>query len=270
MTPRVSILLPAHNEAAEIVEAIRCIREQTFGDWELLVLDDGSTDATADLVAAEAAADPRVRLVRFERQGLTRTLNAGLRMARGDLIARQDADDRSLAPRLDRQVRFLDAHPDVAVVGSDWVEEGPDGRRVRRRVEFVSGCVNDRLVERNPLAHSAVVFRRSVVEGGGYDERYACAQDYDLWLRLRRRGVSLWNLDEPLLVRRMTGAGVGARRERRARYDELRMRWRDLLARGRARDQVARAAFYLARTAVSLALPLRLKRLVRGRRGQMT
>lgn len=269
MTPRVSILLPAHNEAAEIVEAIGCIRQQTFTDWELLVLDDGSTDATPALVAAQAAVDPRVRLLRFEHQGLTRTLNAGLRVARGELIARQDADDRSLATRLERQVRFLDAHPEVAVVGSDWFEEGPDGRRVTRRVAFVSGCVNDRLVERNPLAHSSVVFRRWAVEARGYDERYVCAQDYDLWLRLRRRGITLWNLDEPLLVRRMTGVSVGARRERRTRYDELRMRWRDLLARGRGRDQVARALVYLGRTLVSLVLPLRFKRAARRRRGQM-
>ena len=270
VTPRVSILLPAHNEAAEIDEAIRCIRQQTFADWELLVLDDGSTDATPELVAAQAAADPRIRLVRFERQGLTRTLNNGLRIARGELIARQDADDRSLPERLERQVGFLDTHPEVGVVGSDWSEEGADGRRVRRRVEFVGGRLDDRLIDRNPLAHSSVVFRRSVVGGDGYDERYACAQDYDLWLRLRHRGVTLWNLDEPLLVRRMTGTSVGARRERRARYDELRMRGRDLLARTRGRDQVLRALVYAGRTLVSLALPIRLKRAVRERRGQTT
>lgn len=269
MSPRVSILLPARNEAGEILEVIRCIRAQTYEDWELLVLDDGSTDETAALADAQAADDPRIRVLRLEHSGLTRTLNAGLRAARGELIARQDADDRSLPERLERQVRFLDEHPEVGLVGTDWVEEGPGGRRVRRRVEFVPGPVNDCLVDRNPFTHASVLFRRSVVDDPAYDERYTCAQDYDLWLRMARRGVVLWNLDEPLVVRRMTGVNIAARRERRTRYDELWMRSRDLLARARTRDQLGRATFFLGRTVVSLALPLRLKRSLRRLRGQM-
>src|SRR5262245_39958720 len=115
--PLVSVVMPAYNGERFVVEAVRSILAQTFRDFELIVVDDGSTDRTAELVAAEQSRDPRVVVHRQpSNQGFRIALNAGCALARGELIARMDADDVSLPERFERQVAFLRAHPEVGVV----------------------------------------------------------------------------------------------------------------------------------------------------------
>lgn len=267
MTPAVSVVLAARNEAARIQEALDSVLAQTLVDFELIVVDDGSLDATADIV--EAQADERIRLLRAPHSGLAGALNRGLGMALAPFVARQDADDASLPPRLERQASFLGAHPGVAVVGTRWQEEGPDGEEVRPRTPFTAGPVNGALLRHNPIAHSTAMFRREAVQAlGGYDERLPFAQDYDLWLRLAATGASLWNLDELLAIRRMTGANVAARKERAQIRSELSIRRRDLVRRAQAGEPVGEAAARLARRAAGLAVPLAVKRARRRARKQ--
>ncbi len=117
--PRVSVLMSVYNGERFLRDSVESILGQTFTDFEFLILDDGSTDSTCEILEEYANKDARIVLVRNDRNlGLTRSLNKGLRLVRGEYLARQDADDISLPKRLEMQVKFLDAHPEVGVVGS--------------------------------------------------------------------------------------------------------------------------------------------------------
>ncbi|MFD1958687.1 glycosyltransferase family 2 protein [Novosphingobium panipatense] len=115
--PRVSVLLPCYNGAAYLEEAVRSILLQTFADFELIVVDDGSTDATADILARMGRRDPRLRVVRQPNGGIVAALNTAIAHARGEYIARMDADDVSFPERFAFQVAWLDAHPATVLVG---------------------------------------------------------------------------------------------------------------------------------------------------------
>ncbi len=200
--PFVSVLMSVYNDAKYLPGAVDSILGQVFGDFEFVVIDDGSTDGSRAIL--ERYCDPRLVLVRQEHEGLVRSLNRGLSVASGRYVARQDADDISLPSRLLKQVAFLEAHPDVALVGSavDLIDD--DMRVLRRHVyptEHLELCsLLDKVV--NPLPHSTIMFRRDVVAGlGGYDERFTRAEDYALYLRLVER-FSISSIPEVLVCLR--------------------------------------------------------------------
>lgn len=195
----VSVLLSVHNGAATIAAAIESIRAQTLADWELIVIDDASTDGTYARI--DDIDDERIRIIRnATNRGLAASLNIAFRASHGEFIARMDADDVALPDRFRRQVDFLRAHPDVDVVGGAALVVDREGRelgtamRPETHDEIVSG-----IFRINPFIHPAVMMRRRVLEElGGYDESLLRAQDYDLWFR----GVSRFryhNLQEPVL-----------------------------------------------------------------------
>lgn len=191
--PRITVLMPARNAAAHIDEAARSILAQTFGDFELLVVDDASTDDT--VARLEALGDPRIRIVRAPaRLKLAGALNFGIREARGAWIARMDADDVSLPRRLETQAAFLQRHPDIAIVGSDVLAfgAGPEQRlRYPRKADEVVAFA----LFNCPFAHPAVMFRRAafIEHGLEYDVTYYPTEDYELWSRALRelRGANL-------------------------------------------------------------------------------
>jgi glycosyltransferase involved in cell wall biosynthesis len=266
--PEVSVLLAARDEADVVGRAVESILAQTFDDWELVFVDDGSSDGTIAVV--ESFGDPRIRVHRLSRAGLSKALNAGLAIARGPFVARQDADDWSLPERLERQVAFLRAHPGVAVVGSAWIELGADGQRARPRARVVTGRLNDVLPQFNPITHTTAIFRREVVvSAGGYDEAFSYGEDYDLWLRLAHEGEVLWNLPDELAVRTMSGTNMSSQRERAQLVQELRIRSRDVRRRRQAGQPVSGPAARLALRSAVLLAPLSLRRVVRRKRGKV-
>jgi glycosyltransferase involved in cell wall biosynthesis len=216
--PRVTVVTPVYNGAAFLREAIESILQQTFTDFEYLIIDDGSTDATPDLLHEAAGADGRIRVVAQEHAGIAVARNAGISLARADLLAHQDADDLSLPDRLARQVAFLDAHPEVVMVGTfGRVIEGDislyreltyptDGATLRKGIFRNAGFLNASLMMR----------RWAVQEVGGYDPSFAVMEDYDLWLRLAER-FELANIPEVLYVVRRHDAST-TRRTDVARY----------------------------------------------------
>jgi glycosyltransferase involved in cell wall biosynthesis len=186
MTPRVSVLLPVRNGERFVAEAIESILAQTEPDFELIVVDDGSTDATPDII--RRFDDPRIRVVTQEPLALVAALNRGLDEARASYVVRQDADDVSAPTRIERLVEVLDADPRVAVV-STW--HGPiddDGGAVARGLELAVGPDDLRrtLLIGNPMG--AVGARRDVLlQVGGYRSDYLHNEDYDLWRRVAER-----------------------------------------------------------------------------------
>lgn len=201
---RVSVVLPVYNAERFVVEAVESILGQTLAAFELVVLDDGSTDATPRLLAGLVSRDPRIRLVTRENRGLTRSLNEGLEIAAGEYVAIMNADDIALPDRLATQVAFLDEHPQVAAVGSQTRLLGSDGGRgPSTRLPQSPEAVRAFLTQASPLAHPSVMMRRSaVVAVGGYRPQMEPAEDYDLWLRLAER-ADLANLPDVLLEYRV-------------------------------------------------------------------
>jgi glycosyltransferase involved in cell wall biosynthesis len=259
--PRVSVLIGCWNNAQTLPRAIDTILSQTVAELELIVVDDGSTDRTPDLVGA--IPDSRLRYLRLPHLGISSSLNRGIAEATAPVIAVQDADDWSLPGRLERQLAVLDGRPEVAVVGARMREVAPSGDELRPRTAFAAGDVNRALLRFNPIPNSVAAFRRqAALEVGGYDPRHRFAMDHDLWLRLADRHVVV-ALDEVLAVRRMSGENVAARSERAQIAETIRIRATTL----RRRRTLAGAGGLVA-PAISYAVPLPLKRALRRWRGQ--
>jgi hypothetical protein len=213
--PRVSVLLPFFDEEPErLRRAAQSILNQTFGGFELLLLDDGSgRSATREASAELAAADPRVRLVRGARRGLARTLNAGLEAARGELVARQDSDDWSEPERLEEQTRFLAAHPEVAIVGTQALLHEAGGAPLwpTRLPEDPAAVAASFAAGANPFFHGSVCFRAAAARAaGGYRPELCGAEDLDLFGRMTARAPGA-NLPAVLYHYRFTPASVSSR-----------------------------------------------------------
>lgn len=184
-SPRVSVLMAVRNGARYIEEAMSSILNQEFSDFEFLIVDDGSTDQTPTILAS--IRDPRLRVIRHESLGLTRSLIHGLTLTKGEYVARQDADDISHTERLAKQVAYLDSHPDVVLVGSG-VTVISDNNQILR--DYLYPVQHDLLVAElmvlvSPLPHTTIMFRKTpVLDCGGYRDIFSKAQDYDLYLRL--------------------------------------------------------------------------------------
>jgi len=203
--PAVSILMPAYNASPYLEEALVSVQAQEREDWELVAVDDGSTDETPALLRKAAASDPRIRPLFLPHRGLVPALNAGLAACRAPLIARMDSDDRMHPARLSRQVAFLAAHPEVDLVGCliecfprAQIQEG-----LARYEEWLNSLVSHEEILRDlfvesPFAHPSVLFRKErVTQLGGYRD-CGWAEDYDLWLRLHQAGARFAKVPEVL------------------------------------------------------------------------
>lgn len=209
--PAVTVLMPVFNGARHLPEALASVWSQSFTDFELLVVDDGSTDETPWLLAE--CRDPRLRVLRQERNsGLVAALNRGLAEARADWIARQDADDVSAPGRLAAQMAFARGNPAVPLLGSDaWLVDEAGRFRGRWRTGGHADLVSWDLCFRAPFAHASALFRRSIVWNrfGGYRDQPAC-EDLDLWGRVASE-FPVVSLREPLVKYRLHAGSVMAR-----------------------------------------------------------
>ena len=181
--PKVTVLLPVHNAEAYLQPAMDSVLRQTFQDFEFLVVNDASTDRSRGIV--QAYQDPRIRLVDTpSSRGISAALNRGLDEARGDYIARMDADDICIPQRLEAQVSFLDKHPEIGLCGS-WVSTFGAGRPRCFRRPAGPDMIQASLLFENPLVHPSVMFRRTLFESHGlrYQDASNGAEDYELWTR---------------------------------------------------------------------------------------
>ena len=214
--PLISVVMPMFNTRRYVEQAIESILSQTLGDFELLAVDDGSTDDTADLVDRISRRDARVKVIRVANRGATAAMNVGVERASGEFIARFDADDISLPQRFEKQVRFLQDHPEYVAVGSAVLMIDADGRPLRRATWPTTHEANDQALmmgdNQGGLPHPAAMIRASAMRRiGGYREKFVVSQDKDLWLRLGEIG-RLENLPEVLVHYRAHGAATGATR----------------------------------------------------------
>ncbi|MBA4388122.1 MAG: hypothetical protein C0404_09085 [Verrucomicrobia bacterium] len=206
-TPRVSIIMPMHNNRAYVRTAVESMLNQSFGDFEFIIVDDASTDDSASIV--RSFADSRIRLVtNSENRGVAASLNIGIDSAKGEYLARMDADDVSMPDRLFRQVAFLDANRGVGICGS-WILCFNEDRSHLFRYPTGADCVKAFLLLGNPLAHPSVCMRRDLLRNSGlrYNEETAAAQDYEFWTRCAAF-TEMDNLAVPLLRYRVHSGSV--------------------------------------------------------------
>lgn len=211
MEPKVTVLMAVYNGAAFLGEAVESILSQTFSDFEFLIINDGSTDSSRDIILSYK--DARIRLIDNEtNMGLIASLNLGIESAKGEYIARQDDDDVSLTSRLTVQVDYLDNHPEVGLVGSgvDFIDEkgAPAGKW---RTPTTNSLIRWSLLFGTCVAHPTAVLRRSVLErSGGYDQNALYAEDHDLWCRLSHY-TGIANLPELLVKKRIHESAVSVK-----------------------------------------------------------
>lgn len=205
-SPAVSVLLPVRNAEATLGRAVESILRQTFDDFELIIINDGSTDASGAHAEALRRRDPRIQVLHTAGGGLVSALRLGLSASRATLVARMDADDEALPRRLTQSVAALGADPRLAAVGTQveiFREDQPVSPNMRLYEEWLNALTNpvrlraERFIE-SPLCHPSVTLRRSALEAvGGYEEG-PFAEDYQLWLKLIAAGYTLTCLPEVL------------------------------------------------------------------------
>ena len=211
---KVSVIMSVYNEKEFLLDSIRSILNQTFKDFEFIIIDDGSKPPILPLI--ESFVDNRIKLiVNEENMGLTASLNKGLFWANGEYLARQDADDISLPERLGAQVKYLKDHPEIAVVGTSYYVIDSKGKILEERKPALNPMST--LATGNRLTHGSVMFRRSIMEDtdiGKYDEaHFRYAQDYEYWLRISKK-YEIRNIEHPLYKLRVHVNTVGIEKSR--------------------------------------------------------
>lgn len=215
MTPSVTVVMPVYNGLPYLKEAIQSVLNQTFTDFEFLIIDDGSTDASVACI--ESYRDSRIRFVRNEKNmGQAHTLNHGLELARGEYIARLDQDDVCLPDRLQEQMAYMDARPDVAITCTWEHTIDEKGRRVRSwrgEIRNYGAFLGTILLGKCPVWHPSAMFKRQVaLTLGGYDPSYAPSDDLHLWARIALERYNAAFVPKFLVLQRVHGAQQSVKR----------------------------------------------------------
>lgn len=206
--PHITVLLPAYNAAPYIEESVNSVLSQTYTDFELLIINDGSTDNTRELL--EKYTDDRIRLIHQDNMGLVKTLNKGLELARGKYIARFDADDICYPDRLEKEYQFISANPDYILVGSeaDYIDDGGKYIFTFKFENYDDEQIRNEGFASCPVIHSSVLFLKdAVIKAGGYSEKAITFEDHILWRNLSEYG-KIHNLKEPLIKVRFNASSV--------------------------------------------------------------
>jgi glycosyltransferase involved in cell wall biosynthesis len=206
--PEISVILPVFNAAAFLKESIQSILKQSITNFELIIINDGSTDGSQAII--DSFKDPRIISVVQANIGLAATLNRGIGMARAEIIARQDNDDISYLNRFEQQFNFLKTHPDIVLLGTAARIIDQNGKPLERyhRHPTNSDTLKFLLLFDNPFVHSSVMFRKAAVTAvGGYDTNVNYFEDYRLWSHLSRAG-KIANLSEVLVDYREVETGM--------------------------------------------------------------
>ncbi|MGC8559500.1 MAG: glycosyltransferase [Phycisphaerae bacterium] len=210
--PPVSVLLPVFNAAEFLSAAIDSITAQSLADIQIVIINDGSTDGSTDILKDYARQDSRIEVHQRPNRGLVATLNEGIDLCHGEFIARMDADDISLPQRLEKQLHHMRSHPQTVAMGTAieyLATRGPTGVNSRQPTD--ADTILNLLPRKNCISHPTVMMRKSSVQAvGGYRGVYLHAEDYDLWLQLARCG-DLENLPEPLVQYRVHSDQISAR-----------------------------------------------------------
>lgn len=258
--PKVSVIMAVYNSEKFLKEAIESILNQTFKDFEFIIIDDGSTDRSGEILEDYAKKDSRIKVFHQENMGLTKSLNKAIKLAKGEYIARMDADDISMPERLEEQIQFLDQNPQVALLGTGYYEIDTFGKVIKKKRPPTSDTELRRvLIKYNPFFHASVMIRKNALqELRLYDENLKYAQDYDLWLRISSK-FKIANLSDILMMRRYTKKMLSFFQEREQIKCAVIARLRAL----RCGNYPEWYYLYLLRPCLSFMAPLSIKNPIR-------
>lgn len=199
--PEISVIMPVHNGEKYLREAIDSILAQTFSDFELIIIDDGSTDSTADII--KAVNDERIVYLKNENNmGISHSLNRGIAASNGQYIARMDADDISLPQRFERQIGFMKSNLEVMILGCAVEAFGEDFENTVRIFSKSNDDIKIDMLFSTPFAHPSLMFNRRVFEDDLYNSDFNGIEDYELWIRFASK-YEMSTLDEVLFMYRM-------------------------------------------------------------------
>ena len=207
INPKISVIMSVYNGEKYLREAIESILNQTFTDFEFIIVNDGSTDTSFEII--QSYDDERIKRINNEKNiGLTKSLNKVLKEAKGEYIARQDADDISLPNRFEEQMKHLEEHPEVALLGTNIYKIDENGKIIGKHIVLAKPSIKD-LFKSNQFNHGTVMFKKRVVEKlGYYEEIFKYSQDYELWLRIAKH-YEVRNLTQILYKLRSHDENVG-------------------------------------------------------------
>ena len=249
-TPLVSIIMPVYNTAPYLAESVSSILDQEFTDFEFIIIDDGSTDGSDNLL--RNFQDPRILFFSNEgNKGLVYTLNRGLELARGIYIARMDGDDVSLPGRIAKQVEYLQKHHEVDLLASRVElinEKGASIGEWKDEARHVSQkSIRSFLPINNCIAHPSIMAKADKLKKYGYDKRQAQAEDYDLWLRMCADGLLIHKLDEVLVKHRILESSFTRKRQENVFKKLSETKWRfawNAISEGRVNAFVLKTLFF--------------------------
>ena len=211
MNPKVTVLMPVYNASRFLIEAVNSMLNQTFTDFEFLIINDGSTDGSDEML--KTFFDERIRVINnIGNEGLIRTLNKGIALSKGEYIARMDADDISLPGRLEKQVQFLDANKDVAILATRLIQINEKGETagywMEDQVTVTETRIKNTLPVINCIGHPTIMMRKGVIEKFGYRPWLTYSEDWGLWLEVLAENWRIAKLEEPLLKYRIHNESV--------------------------------------------------------------
>lgn len=206
--PILSVVISIFNNAQHLEDSLCSVLNQTFQDFEVLIIDDCSTDSSVEIV--QGLQDKRVLLtINSVNHGLTRNLNTLIAKASGNYIARFDGDDICLPSRFEKQINYLEQHPDISLVSSSAILISEDGKEICQAYRPKSGRIIQRNIQKkNNIIHPSVMLRKSVFDKMSYDQAFRTGQDWDLWKRMDREGFLFGHINEPLIKYRLNPKSV--------------------------------------------------------------
>ncbi len=219
---KISIVMAVYNGSDLLDQTLKSIGKQTYSNWELIIVDDGSNNSTVELIKKYMKKNSRIKLIRQSNQGQTKALNTGLKQVSGEFVARIDADDIMLPTRLDKQVKFLNEHPEIGLVGSsvNYCDESNKHFFILTPPTTHNELVSQ-LIRRNPFVHSSIMFRSKILDKVGlYNTRLKAAQDYDYWMRISQK-FRVANIPEILVTIRKHDSNISAKYYRRQAIGSL-------------------------------------------------
>lgn len=224
--PIVSIIMSVYNNRKTLERCLKSLRNQTFQEWEVIIVDDGSTDGSIEVLKQYSLKDKRIRPIRLSKNvGLSAALNIARRYATGDYLARQDGDDFSYPNRLELQLKYLDDHPEIDVVGTYANLVDDEGRPWGLWKPPINPCIKD-WVWGPAVIHASVMMRKNALDAvGGYDDKLRRCEDYDLWFKMLACGFRISTIPYALYAVHWTSQDY-RRRTLFGRYEEMIVRWK--------------------------------------------
>ena len=227
----VTILMSVYNGEKYLHEAVESILNQTFSGFEFLIIDDASKDGTPEILHEYAEKDQRIRVeTNAENLGLTTSLNKGLRLARGEYVARMDADDISDPTRLEKQIKYMQNHPEIGLLGTAYHSIDEKGNYIRTNYPETSDtAIRWRMLFRNAFIHTSIIIRREILTKNSlfYCDKLPYSQDMDLWVELMDY-VKAANLREPLVYLRRHDNSISARHLKKQEFIATKISYRQL------------------------------------------